>query len=273
VRFFRILAAIVFGGALAFGQTPLGSFTNRPQLPPVIAASDPQAQSTLNSILNAAGGLSVLSSVSDFTASGEITYHWAGQPVEGPVTLRGKGAGEFRLDAALPEGTRSWSVSHGMGQLTKADGTAKSIPGHNAINSGALTLPYLWLAAVASSPQTTVTSLGTVEVNGVETAAIRVQPHYAASFDPRGTLAQLTTRDFFIDPQTLQIVKMEIVTHPVKTFSVSLPEDIYFSNYQRVNGVMVPFTIAETINGQTIWTITLSSIQFNSGLTDTVFAP
>jgi hypothetical protein len=269
----RILATIVFGGALAFGQTPLGSFINRPQLPPVITASDPQATALLGSVLNAGGGLSVLSSAADFTASGEITYYWAGQPDEGSVTLRGKGLDQFRLDAALPEGPRSWSVSHGIGQLAKADGATNSIPGHNAINSGALTLPYLWLAAVASSPQTTVTSLGTVGVNGVETAAIRVQPHYAVSFDPRGTLAQLTTRDFFIDPQTFRIVKMEIMTHPVKTFSVSLPEDIYFSNYQRVDGISVPFTVTESINGQQIWMIQLSSIQFNSGLTDTVFAP
>ncbi len=39
-----------------------------------------------------------LSSVQDFTASGTITYYWAGQQVQGPATVRGRGTDQFRLD-------------------------------------------------------------------------------------------------------------------------------------------------------------------------------
>jgi hypothetical protein len=267
-----LLGAAILSGGLAYGQVAPVRFGTPPQLPSVVAASDAQAVAILSKVLSAAGGSQALGPIQDFTASGQITYSWAGQPVQGSVTLRGRGLEQFRMDAALPEGTRSWAVSHGIGKLGKADGTSEAIPGHNAINLGSLTFPYLWLSMAVADPHTTVSTVGTVEVSGVRAIQVRVQRHYAASFDPHGTIAQLTTRDFFIDPVSSLVLKVELMTHPLKTFSISLPEDLYFSNYQRVNGVMVPFSISDTVNGQQTWSIQLSSIQFNSGLSDSDFS-
>ena len=42
-----------------------------------------------------------------FTANGSITYYWGGEQVQGSATLRARGHDQFRLDANLPEGTRS----------------------------------------------------------------------------------------------------------------------------------------------------------------------
>lgn len=270
----RIAGSILISSALAFGQAasgPASPLGNRPQLPPVVAASDPQAVSVATQVLNAAGGLQALSTIQDYTATGQITYYWAGQEIQGPVMLRGRGLDQFRLDAQLPEGTRTWAVSHGIGKLQKGDGTENPIPGHNAINMGSLTFPSLYLSLASLAANATISSVGTAQINGVNALQIRVQRHYPASQDPQGVLAQLTTRDFFIDPSTYLIVGTEFMTHPTKTFTVSLPEDIYFSNYQRVNGVMVPFAVTETINGQKIWSLQLSSIQFNGGLSDADF--
>ena len=144
-------------------------------------------------------------------------------------------------------------------------------PGHDAVTLGSLTFPGFYLALASAAPGTTVSSVGTAEAGGVSTVQIRVQQHNP-SVDPTGIITQLTSRDFFIDPATSLIVKTEVMTHPLETLTVSLPEDVYFSNYQRVNGVMVPFTVTETINGQKVWTIQLSSVQFNSGLGDADFA-
>ena len=38
---------------------------------------DPQAVALLTQFLNAAGGLSAISSIQDFTGTGTITYNWA----------------------------------------------------------------------------------------------------------------------------------------------------------------------------------------------------
>lgn len=125
----RMVACILVGCGLALGQSPQNLFANRPQLALVVTASDAQAVSIASQALAAAGGLQNLSVLQDYTAKGQITYYWAGKEVQGAVTLRGRGLDQFRLDANLPEGARSWAVSHGMGKLLSTDGTEKPIPG------------------------------------------------------------------------------------------------------------------------------------------------
>ncbi|MGH9470812.1 MAG: hypothetical protein ACRD1N_10795 [Terriglobia bacterium] len=123
-------------------QTPsglAGALQPLAQSVPLVASSDAPAEAALAQSLQAAGGAQVLETVQDFTATGQITYYWAGKAVQGSVTLRGRGIDQFRLDAVLPQGTRSWAVSHGAGTLEKPDGTKSSIPGHNAISMGSLT--------------------------------------------------------------------------------------------------------------------------------------
>jgi hypothetical protein len=269
---YRSFITILFAATCGLGQGLAGPSTSTPQLPPIVASSDPQAVAVLAQALQAAGGAQALGAIQDFTATGQITYFWAGNPDQGSVTLRGRGLDQFRLDANLPEGTRSWAVSHGAGNLKETDGTESKISGHNAISLGSLTFPYLPLVAASLNSTTTVSTVGTAQVNGANVLQIRVQRHYASSYDPNGLIAQLTTRDFFIDPTTSLIVKTEQMTHPQETLTVSLPEDVFFSNYRAVNGVMVPFTITDTVNGQPIWSIQLSAIQFNTGLTDADFS-
>ena len=42
-------------------------------------------------------------------------------------------------------------------------------------------------------------------------------------------------------------------------------------NYTVVNGVNIPMTVSERMDGQMIWQAQLTSISYNVGLTDAVF--
>ena len=95
---------------------------------------DPQAVSLLTQSVNAAFGSTGLSTYRDFTATGTITYFWAGDQVLGSATVKGRGPAEFRIDASLPMGTRSYAVNYGVGALKDTDGTLKPIPFHNTVN-------------------------------------------------------------------------------------------------------------------------------------------
>lgn len=275
----KALLTILLAGALGFaGPSAMSqgvasapsSQNNGAQLPALVAASDAQATTIASQALNAAGGLQALAAIQDFTATGQITYYWAGKQVQGQVTLRARGLDEFRLDANLPDGTRSWAVTRDGGNLVTPDGKETPVPVHDALTLGSLTLPGFYLALATAAPVTTVSTVGTAEVEGVTAAVIRVQRHPAAS-DPAGFIARLSSRDFYVDSANGLVVKTEVMTHPVDTLTISMPEDIYFSDYQRVGAVEVPFAITETISGQTIWTIQLSSVQLNSGLSDSEF--
>jgi hypothetical protein len=103
-------AIILFFGSL-FSQQSSSIY------PTQTAQRDPQAMTVLAQALNTAGGTSAITAIQDYTASGTITYYWAGQPVQGAVTIRGRGSDATRLDAVLPSGTRSFAVDEGVASI------------------------------------------------------------------------------------------------------------------------------------------------------------
>ena len=128
------------------------------------APKDPQAVSILNQSLNAAGGVTAIQAIADYTATGNITYHWNPE-VQGNVTVRGLGLDEFRLDANLPTGTRSWAIQYGTTTTRAENGAIWQYPPTHPIPSsdvfpyqppmflGGLALPYLQLATLLKSTQ------------------------------------------------------------------------------------------------------------------------
>src|SRR5438128_1552422 len=170
---------------------------------------DPQAVSLLTQSVNAAFGSTGLSTYRDFTATGTITYFWAGDQVLGSATVKGRGPAEFRIDASLPMGTRSYAVNYGVGALKDTDGTLKPIPFHNTVNVGVLSFPYPTIAAALSNALTSMVMVGTTTVNGRAAYQVRVQQTFSSTQDPDSTLAKLCVTDYFLDSQSLLIVMFQ----------------------------------------------------------------
>lgn len=232
---------------------------------------DQQAISILNQCLQAAGGAQAIGAIQDFTASGSITYNWAGESVNGSVTLKGRGKGQFRLDADLSNGRLSWAVNNGDGFYKELDETTRHIFYANAVNFGSLTLPYVHIAAGLNDQSTSLSYIGVNSQDNRKTYDIRIQQALPPDRDPTGILGKLTRRDFFIDTQTFQIVRVSDMVHPEKITTIDIPHEIEFSDYRSVNGVALPFSISEKTDGQHTYTIQISQISFNSGLQDADF--
>src|SRR6266571_2780701 len=132
MRILSLFTALILSfpnvGAAQQATTPPSTSANQsPQ-------RDPQALSILNQVLAASGGAQALSAIQDFTASGNITYFWAGDQVQGTVKVKGRSTTDFRVDASLPEGTRSWVAISGKGSLRNLDGSLVAIPSNTALN-------------------------------------------------------------------------------------------------------------------------------------------
>jgi hypothetical protein len=233
---------------------------------------DIQALAVLSHAIDAAGGPN-LSTVSDVAGTGTITYFWAGPNTSGTVTVKSRSTGQFRLDAALPNGTRSWAVSNGTGTLLNADGSKNPIPYHNAITLGGLAFPVPKLAAALTDTSWSVSYVGLVTVEKQNFYEVRVhQDLVPAIKDPDGSVNRLQDANLFFDPTTYQLVSIQNQTHPVSTCTVDIPHAVYFSDYRSINGVSVPFSITEYIGGMKVWSIQLSSVQLNTSLTDVDFS-
>jgi len=246
---------------------------------PQTTGSDPVGVAILTQALNASGAANPTKPIHDFVAIGTITFFWAGEAVQGPATVKGRGPDQFRLDADLPDssacvgcpGIRSYAVSHGIGVLKDPDGTLTRLPFHNTVNIGVLSFPYPTMAASLTDPLTLMTYLGTASLNGRAVNRVRVQRRFSSTADPDGALASLCTTDYFLDVQTSLVLKTLDITHPSETLARSYTHEVELDGYSTVNGVQVPRVIREKVDGQTIWQAQLSTISFNVGLTDADF--
>jgi hypothetical protein len=167
---------------------------------------DPKALAILTQVIAASGGSVALSSVQDFTASGSITYYWAGSEVKAPATLRGRGPQECRLDASLPEGTKSWIVSYGQGSVQEPSGEKTSIPFSNSWNLGSLSTPLMALQAALNDSSVSVLQVGQQALGSKQVYDLRLQKSFASADDPTGQLSKWGAKDFLIDPTTFAIV-------------------------------------------------------------------
>jgi hypothetical protein len=235
---------------------------------------DPQAVSILNQVIAASGGTQAISAVSDYTATGNITYY-PGQQVQGTVTVRGLGTWEFRIDAVLPAGTRSLVVHQGIVSRRSENGTISSqvfrinVPSSDAYPYQTPLFPSGFAFPAGPLPPLLAKQTFGISYNGLT----QIDGHSVHDIQLRrdlpGALGSKTppvrSRDVFIDTSTLQIVAIH------ETLEKNIPHELHYSDYQNVGGILIPFNISEDIAGQLVSTISLSQIAFNAGLTEAAF--
>lgn len=74
---------------------------------------------------------------------------------------------------------------------------------------------------------------------------------------------------YYIDSENYVVLKMssKIMVNEQET-----EVEVYMSNYQEVDGILIPFSTEQRYNGQTGMTINLEEIKFNEKIDDTFFA-
>lgn len=249
----------------------LVSAVSNAQQTPAPPTRDPQALSILGQALNAGGGLQAVMGVQDFTAAGNITHFWADQPVQGSATVKGLGLTNFRLDENLPTGTESWVASKAEGSEKTIDGKISDLVWANQFKRLSLTFPLALIASAVNNASFQVTYNGQTSYQGQSAYDVRIQQVLPSVVDPKGTSSARTAQDFLIDSSTFVILGMRDQLFGESSRQAPQAHEIQFSNYQSEDGVQVPFGVSEFIDGQHTWTLQLSSISFNTGLTSSDF--
>ena len=264
MRLQRTLLASVVLLSLSFGKT------NEAQEPSQRPVRDPLALNVLARSLAAVGDTS-LSSVRDYTGSGTVTYRWAGEDVSGSVQVYGKGSTQFRMDSTVATGTQSFVVNGKDALLVPASADRSSASIRAKVTVGTLTLPEVQIARALADSTATVLLVGPVGWNGSQA----IQVHVALATDSRLIVASglrgLGEFDLYFDPNSARLQGLAQKTWWNDDLAQSYLHELIFSNYQTSNGLSVPFTIAERINGQETWIVTLNSLILNSGLPDDIF--
>jgi|SRR6266478_978058 len=234
---------------------------------------DAQAISILSLALNTAGGATRLGAIQDFTGTGTITYNWAGEAVPGSVTVCGKGLNEFRMDANVLAGTLSFIVNGQAGSLALLNRPRTKLSVYSVMTAGGLTFPAYRIASVLSDSSTSVSFLGSVTWNGSQVYQVHVVPPLDPALNVAPTLLGLGEYDLYVDPASYRLVGFAEKVWWGNDLTQSYLHELIFSNYTATNGLSVPFAITEKFGGQQTWSISLGSLAFNTGLSDTLFKP
>jgi hypothetical protein len=266
----RIVLFLAFTALFSTGLSAQN--TQQPPLPP----QDPQAVNILNQVLGNAGGVTAITAVTDYTATGNVTYHW-GQGVEGSVTVLGLGSSELRVDAALPNGMRSMATDGGQTTIKSEAGVMTHMPPQYAVipSSDAFPyqaplfpasqiLPYLQIVSALGAGDYSIAYKGTTTLAGQSVYDVQIQ------LDPQGQttpdiMAEYHTIDLFIGTSNLQIAMTQ------DSVPRHITHQIQYSNYTTNAGILVPLSIAETMSGQPTWNLQLTQFSFNTGLQESAF--
>jgi hypothetical protein len=94
-------------------------------------------------------------------------------------------------------------------------------------------------------------------------------PHQTPSVT--ALLSRLSSFDLTLDATTHLPLSLSFATHADDNALFDIPVEIAFSNYQIMNGVVIPTHIQRFLNGTQILDVTITSAKVNQGLSDSTF--
>jgi hypothetical protein len=231
-------------------------------------ASDPRAVAlAAQSIAELTGG----TKIADVTLTGSVT--WNGSD-SGTATLWALGTAESRADFAITGGTRTEirDAQTGvlLGQWIAPNGLTGKFATHNCWTDAVWFFPAL--SSLAAGPGVVLSYIGQESRNGGSVQHIRSYTYSSnQAFAPSSIFQQFSTIDFYLDATTLLPTAVTFNVHPDGNAGVNLLAEVDFSNYQNVNGIIVPMHIQKFQQGNLMADIALSGASFNTGLTLSIF--
>ncbi len=235
--------------------------------PPV---SDPQALSLVSQSITAlTGGTRIY----DVTLNGTATCSNGSGSETANATLMAKGTGESRFDMTLSAGPRSEIRNDGssntLGELLVPDGSILPWGLQNCMVNAVWFFPHLSVLGVTGDSTLIFSYIGQESRNGI---AVQHIQSYRYSRADATTTRQLSTMDIYLDAASFLPTAFIFNIHPENAVAQqSIPVEVDFSNYQSLNGVLVPFRIRRYVTGGLGFDFTVGTAQFNAGLPDSLF--
>ncbi len=227
---------------------------------------DPQAITILVKMVSATGWVAV-AQLTDATASGTLTATGPGATPT-PIVIKARPGNQSRMEIPAAETTVVRNDQRGK---VIAGSESSPLSWHSIHAIFPAVFPFFSTAGDFNMSDVSISYLGTEQLNG-QTAYIIDLQHAAADGDLLGGIRQRGTHVVVsVSATTFFPLKMQFALNSVNDLNASLPITRYWSNYQSVQGIYVPFLVRDFIGGNLFSTIQLDSVQWNVGLPDADF--
>jgi len=250
---------------------------------PGFAVAQPSAAGTkdstaLNLAMIALKAMMPSVALSDITLSAQVIRTVGSGSESGAATLDALDNGDASLTYSLG-GEQHAEIanpsSDPRGAWSGADGAWHRIALHNTWTPAAWFAPALVLKTALDDPQLALLNVGPTRLNGQAVEHLRswrVLTSLSGSPETLATIQRLSTLDIYLDATSNLPVEFDFNLHPNSNAGVNIPVAVCFSNWQQSSGAFVPFHIQKFLNGSLLDDISVSSVDFNRGLSSSSFA-
>jgi len=233
-----------------------------------------QAPSTPISYLQASlAAMAGQSSIQDVTLTGTAEFIAGSTDETVPFAFKALQTGSTRSDISLSAGVlteiRQVLSAGSTGTWTSGNGVQHAIAGQNLMTDGAWCFPLCVVQRLVADPNAVTSYVGTE--NGMVHFRSYEQPPAAGTPQAAAVLQHLTQIDLYLDPNSNLPTQLSFTTHPDNNALTDIAVSVQFSNYQTVNGFVIPMHIQKYLNGTLAYDVQLQSATFNSGLTQASF--
>jgi len=241
----------------------------RIQQPVSSVPQDSQALSVLKQSVVAMGAVVP----GDSSATGTVTITAGSDSEQGNITIQTRGSSQTLEQVSTASGTKKAVYSNGVANDTDhlATQSKTMYSAELAASSQGALFPLPLFSVILSSPESAYQYVGLESIEGTDCHHIRVWQTFASQAD-FAYLAPFSVRDIWINSATNLPAKMAYSLHAGTGAEPSTSVEISYSKFQQTGGIQYPFAIAKSLNGTPWLTITVSSVSFNTGLSDSTFS-
>jgi hypothetical protein len=227
---------------------------------------DPQAVALLQSSVKAMGGTVPADSV----ATGNVTIVAGSQTSTGTIRILTRGTSQSSEQITLPQSSYSVTYSGGLADETINSATA-SVPFERTVTSQSVCFPLPFLASALANSDEAIQYVGLETVGEQSFQHIRIQNTFASQ-PILQKFAEFTIFDVWLDASTSLPHRISFIRRNGSGTAPRIPMDAYFSDYKTTSGAAYPTQINLSLNGTPWTTITINTVAFNTGLTDSNFS-
>ncbi|PYU46190.1 MAG: hypothetical protein DMG54_04045 [Acidobacteria bacterium] len=228
---------------------------------------DPQALAVLKQTVTAMGS----SVPGDSTATGTVTITAGSDTEVGTIKILTRGSRQTLEQIATASGTTQAVYSNGVANDSNHTATKTNYSLELAASSQGALFPLPLLSAILSSADSALQYIGQENIDGAGCHHLRTWNTYSSQPDLQ-YLSSFSYREIWINASTGLPVKIAYSMRAASGAEPSIAVEISYSKYQPTGGVQVPFQVSKSLNGTPWMTITISSVSFNTGLTDSTFS-
>lgn len=227
---------------------------------------DPQALSLLEASIKTMGG----ATPADSTATGTVTQTIGAESQQGTIQLLTKGTNQSSEAINLPNFTQTTAFASWMGSQATGSAAPQDISAQLAASSQTAIFPLPLIAGAVANADESFQYLGVETIGARSAQHIRIWNTFASKTRLQ-FLAALTSRDIWLDAVSNFPIKISFTQQSAIGAVPKLLIELVFSNYTQSSGIAYPEQIAKSINGTPYLTISIQSMVFNTGLTDSNF--